>query len=184
MSLTSARNLNQVQHTITVEITAVEFRRLNSFEWAVLKLLDTFQRDTPTIANATVQLNIVEPAFLVAALESLRSVGAVQPKTDETRRLDLNDYELSETGKTIMREDGWESGDENRLREDIALDWPSLKILPNINRDKQGDAKQSQTTPDEVQERLTLEIVEEWLNTNDASRVWRAKSFLVTNVSS
>ena len=114
---------------VTVEITAVEFRRLNSFEWAVLSLLDTFQANTPTIADATAQLYIGEPAFLATALENLRSAGAVQPKTDEPRPLDLNDYELSETGKTILREDGWESGDEENLTEDIALDWPSLRFV-------------------------------------------------------
>lgn len=170
--------------TVTVEITAVEFRRLNSFEWAVLNLLNTFQSDTPTIADATAQLCIGEPAFLASALESLLSAEAVQPKTDELRRLDLNDYELSETGRTILREDGWENGEEESRTEDIALDWPSLRFLSRRNGSKQGDHKQSGPTPNEVEQRLTLEKAEEWLNQNDNSRCWRVKNFFVTNVES
>jgi hypothetical protein len=116
-----------VELTVTVEITAVEFRRLNSFEWAVLSLLNTFRSNTPTIVDAASQLCVGEPTFLVDALGNLCSVGAVQPRTDDLRRLDLNDYELSETGRTILREDGWESGNEETLLEGIALDWPVVE---------------------------------------------------------
>lgn len=168
--------------TVTIVITAVEFRRLNSFEWAVLSLLDKFQSNAPTIANATDQLCIGEPAFLATALESVRLVGAVQPKTDELRRLDLSDYELSEAGKAILREDGWETGDEQPLTEEIALDWPSLKFLSQANGKRQSERKQGGPSPDDVQEKLTTEKVEQWLNQSDNSRCWRAKSFYVTNV--
>ncbi len=167
---------------VTVEITAVEFRRLNSFEWAVLSLLNAFQTNTPTIADATAQLCIGEPAFLEAALDDLRSLSAVQPKTDELRRLDLNDYELSEVGRTILREDGWESGDEKSLPEDMVLDWPALKFLSQRTSGTHGERKPGGPSPDDVQVRLTLEKVEEWLNQNDQSRCWRAKSFYVANV--
>ncbi len=173
-----------MQLTVTVEITAVEFRRLNSFEWAVLSLLNSFRGDTPSIADATAQLCIGEPAFLATALESLLSAEAVQPRTDELPRLDLNDCELPEKGVTILREDGWECGNEETLPGSIALDWPSLRILSGSNGGKQGEGKQRGPTPDEVQERLTLEIMEEWLNKNDGSRCWRARSFYVTNVES
>lgn len=169
---------------IAVEITAVEFRRLNSFEWAVLSLLNTFQGNTPTIAEAAVQLCIGEPAFLTTALENLRSAAAVQPKTDEPRRLDLNDYELSEAGKTILHENGWETGGEETLPESIALDWPSLRFISHRNTGKHGDRKQAAPSPDELQEKLTLEMLEDWLNHNDNSRCWRVKSFYVSNIES
>jgi hypothetical protein len=172
-----------VELTVTVEITAVEFRLLNSFEWAVLSLLDTFQANTPTIADATAQLCIGEPAFLAAALENLRSVGALQPKTEEPRRLDLNDHDLSETGKTILREEGWESGSEETLSESIALDWPTMRLL-SANGSKRVERKQSGPSPDEVQEKLTLQKAEMWLNQNDNLHCWRVKGLYVTNVES
>lgn len=170
--------------TVTVEITAVEFRRLNSFEWGVLSLLNTFQANAPTIADATTQLCIGEPAFLAAALENLRSVGALQPKTDEPRRLDLNDYDLSEAGKAILREDGWESGSEERITDDITVDWPSMRILSRSNRRKQNEHKRSGPSPDDVQDKLTAEKVEQWLNHHDNLRCWRVKGVYVTNVES
>ena len=179
----SSSKLKQVELTLTVEISAVEFRRLNSFEWAVLNLLNTFRENTPTIADATIQLCIGEPAFLAAALENLRTAGAVQPRTDESRRLDLNDYELSEAGKAILRDDGWENGAEENLTEDIALDWPSLTFHSVTTRRKHGERKPGGPSLDEVQEKLTKQKVEEWLNRND-SCCWRAKSFYVTNVES
>ena len=37
--------IKQMELTLTVEIAAVEFRRLNSFEWAALSLLDGFGDD-------------------------------------------------------------------------------------------------------------------------------------------
>jgi hypothetical protein len=182
MSLTFARKRNQMKLTVTIQITAVEFRRLNSFEWAVLSLLNTFQADTPTIADATSQLCIGEPAFLATALESLRAVGALQPRTDEPRQLDLKDYELSEAGKIILREDGWESGEEENRTEDIAFDWPSLRFLSHRNGGENRDQKQDAPGLDEVQEKITMHRVQEWLNHNDKSRFWRVQNFYVTNI--
>jgi len=167
---------------VTVEITAVEFRRLNSFEWAVLNLLNTFPTDAPTIADTTSQLSIGEPAFLVAALENLRSAKAIQARTDEPRRLDLNDYELSEAGRTILREDGWESEREETLTEDIALDWPSLRFVSHRSSAKHIEHKKAAPPLEEVQEKLTSEKLEAWLNQNDNSRCWRVKNYFVTSV--
>jgi hypothetical protein len=172
-----------VELTLTVEISAVEFRRLNSFEWAVLSLLNTFRENTPTIADASIQLRIGEPAFLAAALENLRTVGAVLLRTSEPCRRDLNDYELSEAGKAILCDDGWENGAVENLTEDIALDWPSLTFHSVTSLRKHGERKQGGPSLDEVQEKLTLQKVGEWLNRN-GSCCWRVKSFYVTNVES
>lgn len=141
-----------------------------------------FQENTPTFADATAQLCIGEPAFLVSALEDLRLAGAVQPKTDELGRLDMNDYEISETGKTFLQEDGWEIGEGENLSEDIAIDWPSLRFLSSRNNGKHEKNNQDAPHPDEVQEKLKQPKVEEWLNQNYGPRYWRVKSFYVTNV--
>jgi hypothetical protein len=170
-----------VELTATIEITAAEFRRLNSFEWAVLSILDTFQADAPTIADATARLCIGEPAFIKAALENLRPAGAVKPKTDETRLLDLNDYELLEPGKTILHEDGWESGPEENLSESILLEWPSMRLL-RARSPKSVERNQSNPSPQEVQEKLSVQKVEEWLAGCDVSRCWRVKTYYVTHV--
>jgi hypothetical protein len=177
----SARKFNQVEVTVTVEITAVEFRRLNSFEWMVLSLLNTFPEDTPTIAYATAELCIGEPAFLAAALENLCSVKAMQPKAKEPRLLDLNDYELSENGRAILREGGWENDYGENVTEDIALDWPSLRFHSPTNRSGRDERKQGGPSPDEIQEKLTQQKVEEWLNRNDL-RCLRVRKFYVTRV--
>ena len=165
---------------LTIEIIAVEFRRLNSFEWAVLSLLDTFGENAPDLADATIQLCIGEPTFLMTALENLRKMGAVQPRTDEARRLDLKDFNLSEAGKTILRENGWENGMEENLSEDITLDWPSLKPHSPNQPSEQG---RNGPSLDEVQKKMTPQKIENWLNQND-SNCWRVKNFYVTHIKS
>jgi hypothetical protein len=166
---------------VTIEITAVTFRRLNSFEWAVLTMLNTFQGEAPSIEDATKQLSIGEPAFLLAALENMRLKGAVQPKTDEARQLDLKDYEISESGRNILIEDGWELVDEQPLTEEFPLDWPSLKLVTGRVGDKRGE-QTSGPSPEQVNENLTVENVEHWLNKLDEPRCWRVKGYYVSSV--
>lgn len=167
---------------VTVEITAVEFRRLNSFEWAVLTLLNTFQGDAPSIAEATSQLSIGEPAFLFAALDNLRLVGAVNAKSDELGHKDLKDFELSELGVKALREDGWENADAQAFSESIPLDWPSLRIHPHRRDERHRQQKHSAPPLDEVQAKLTSETLEAWLNPNGNSQCWRVKDYFVTSV--
>ena len=167
---------------VTVEITVVEFRRLNSFEWAVLTMLKTFGEDAPSITEASTQLCIGEPAFLVAALENVRVAGLVRPRADELRQSDLKDFELSEMGVTALREEGWEFGHEQALSDSIQLDWPSLKLRPHTHGGRHAERKQPAPPLDEVQLKLKPEKLEDWLNHNDNSRCWRVKSFNVLNV--
>lgn len=167
--------------TITVEITAVEFRELNSFEWAVLTLLDKFQPNPPTIAEATAQLCIGEPKFLGSALETLRSLDAVRPKTDELRVLDLNGYDLSGPGRTILHDEGWETGDEDTRPQHITLDWPTM-VFRASSGGRRGEQKPTAPSIDEVEEKLTPAIAEAWLNQDDNGRCWRVKRLYVTNV--
>lgn len=169
---------------VTVEITAVEFRRLNSFEWAVLTMLYTFQGDAPSIAEAASQLSIGEPAFLVAALENLRLAGTVRAKSEEQGQPELKDFELSETGEAALREEGWESGHEEAFSDSIRLDWPSLNFRAHRSGGHHGERKQPPPSLDEVQSKLTTAILEAWLNQNNDSRCWRVKNFFVTNVES
>jgi hypothetical protein len=167
-----------VKLTLTVKIIAVEFRRLTSFEWAVLSLLDIFGENVPDLGDAAIQLCIGEPAFLATALENLRGVGALQPRTDETRRLDLKDFDLSEAGETILRENGWEKGAEENLTEEVTVDWPSLTFH---STGKRGEPVQVGPSLDDVQKKITPVKIEEWLNRID-SRYWRVKSFYLVNV--
>ena len=167
---------------VTIEITAVEFRRLNSFEWAVLNLLNTFPTDAPTIADTTSQLSIGEPAFLIAALETLRLAGAVQPKTDEIQQLDLKNYLISESGRKILSEDGWELANEQALTEEFSVDWPSLKLVVGKRADKQRERATNVPPPEQVQEKLDIENVERWLNQLDEPRCWRARGYYVSSV--
>lgn len=167
---------------VTVEITAVEFRRLNSFEWAVLTMLNTFQGDTPPIAEAASQLSIGEPAFLFAALENLRLVGAVKPKSDELGQKELKDFELTELGVKTLREEGWEDGHAQAFSEAIPFEWPSLRIRPHRREEHHREPKQHAPPLDEVQSKLTPEILEVWLNQNHNSQCWLVKNFFVANV--
>jgi hypothetical protein len=167
---------------VTIEITAVEFRRLTSIEWAVLTLLNTFQNETPSIADASNQLSIGEPAFLLAALDNMLQAGAVQPRINEVRQLDLKDYEVSEAGKTILIEDGWELTNERVLTETFSLDWPSLRLVTVSPREKQGERALNAPSPDQVRENLTLENVQLWLDDRNNPVCWRVRNYYVSKV--
>ena len=128
---------------VTVEGSAVEFRRLNSFEWAVLTMLKTFPGDTPSLVETSTQLAIGDPAFLSAALDNLRLIGAVKAKSDEIGQKDLKDFELTELGLKVLGEDGWENGNAEPFSESIPLEWPSLRIHQHRHREQQRQQKQS-----------------------------------------
>lgn len=167
---------------VTVEGAAVEFRRLNSFEWAVLTMLKTFPGDTPSLVETSIELAIGEPAFLSAALDNLRLIGAVKAKSDEIGQKDLKDFEPTELGLKVLGEDGWENGNAEPFSESIPLEWPSLRIHQHRRSDPHRQQKQSAPQIDEVQSKLTKETVEAWLNPNDSSPCWRVKDYFVTNV--
>lgn len=167
---------------VTVEISAVEFRRLNSFEWAVLTMLNTFQGGVPPIAEVASQLSIGEPAFLFAALETLRLVGAVKPKGDEFGQKELKDFELTELGVQALREEGWDGAHAQTFSESIPFEWPSLRIRPHRREDHRREQKHPAPPLDEIQSKLTSETLEAWLNPNGNSQCWRVKDYFVTNV--
>ncbi|HXJ61069.1 MAG TPA: hypothetical protein VNU68_30860 [Verrucomicrobiae bacterium] len=162
--------------TVTVEITAVEFRRLNSFEWAVLNILNAFHGNAPSIEEVAAQFCIGSPVFLAAALQSLRSAGAVKEKTDELREPDLKDFELSEIGVTAIREDGWESGPEETFSDSIRLDWPSLCFRSHRESGDRGQLNLSAPALEDVHAKVTPEKLEEWLKQNNNPRCWRVKA--------
>ena len=167
---------------VTVEGSAVEFRKLNSFEWVVLTMLKTFPGDTPSLVETSTELAIGEPAFLSAALENLSLVGAVKAKSDEIGQKDLKDFELTALGLKVLDEDGWENGNAEPFSESIPLEWPSLRI--HQHRRSEHHLQQMQAPPqiDEVQTKLAKEHVEAWLNHNDSSPCWRVMDYFVTNV--
>ena len=168
---------------VTAEITAVEFRPLNSFEWAVLNILTIFPETPPSLVEAATRLGIGEPAFLQAALNMLVSIEAVVCRTDEVERHDLNDFVLTEFGGTILKEDGWERGDELKLTEEFSMEWPAAKIRlgKGKRQPRENHPKQSGPTSDEVEARLLPEQIDEMLNSNN-SQIWRTRSFYVTSV--
>jgi hypothetical protein len=145
-------------------------------------MLNTFHADAPSIIEATSQLAIGEPAFLIAALENLRLAGIVRPRSDDLRQPDLKDFELSEVGVTALREEGWESGQEEVFSDSIRLDWPSLRFRAHRSGAHHDERKQPAPQLDELQSKLTSGKLEQWLNQNGNSQCWRVKNFFVTNV--
>jgi hypothetical protein len=167
---------------VTVEGSAVEFRRLNSFEWVVLTMLKTFPGDTPSLVDTSTELAIGEPAFLSTALDNLCLIGAVKAKSDEIGQTDLKDFELTELGLKVLYEDGWENGNAEPFSESISLEWPSLRIHQHRGSEHHRQQKQAPPQIDAVQTKLAKETVEAWLNPNDSSPCWRVKDYFVSNV--
>jgi hypothetical protein len=134
------------------------------------------------LVETSIELAIGEPAFLSAALDNLRLIGAVKAKSDEIGQKDLKDFEPTELGLKVLGEDGWENGNAKPFSESIPLEWPSLRIHQHRRSDPHRQQKQSAPQIDEVQSKLTKETVEAWLNPNDSSPCWRVKDYFVTNV--
>jgi hypothetical protein len=60
-----------MQISVKLEINAVRFHPLNSFEWAVLSGLSAFPDNPPSLAEVSEQFRLHEPAFLTTALETM-----------------------------------------------------------------------------------------------------------------
>ena len=120
---------------VKVDISAVEFRRLNSFEWAILTLLKTFTKDVPTIPELSSQLAIGEPMCLVAALDALHQVHAVVPRSEADGLMEIKDFEITELGLQVLKEEGWETDHGETFTETIHFDWPTLKFSSNRGGD-------------------------------------------------
>lgn len=169
-----------MQLSVTVEISAVRFRPLNSFEWAILSVLNRFGDRLPSLEEISERLHIHEPGFLIPALMTMAEINAVAPTSDESSGLDLPSFSLTESGRAILLEDGWEDGREEVVSQELTIEWPSGRIVRDTEKREAG---QDQETPsnDEVQERLSIDVIEKWVN-SESQTVWRVKGCFVSNI--
>jgi len=168
--------------SITSEITAVEFRHLNSFEWAVLKILTAFPDNPPTTQEATDNLSLHEPAFIKAAIDSLSSVKAIQKNPEKEIDSDLQNFTLTNLGKEFFVDQGWEVGSPDVHTEEFSLAWPSAKI----QFDRKNFSNYQKTivqvpSNEEIKIRLDLHQIEQLLNSRSTTGSWRVKSFYISN---
>lgn len=162
-----------------VEISAVPFRPLNSFEWAVLCLLKEFAPAPPSLEDATKQLHLQESAFLTAGFESMLKVGAVASRTGDALPNALESSALTEHGREILQHNGWEIAKEEHLNRTLVLDWPSGRVLLPAEASRAKINKSHNVTAQQIEDRLSREDLESWLNTAPDS-IWKVKSFYVT----
>lgn len=174
--------MHPMQLSVTVEISAVRFRSLNSFEWAILSVLERFGDRLPSLEEISERLRIHEPGFLSPSLITMTEINAVALTTDESSGLDLPSFSLTESGRAILLEDGWEDGREEVISQQLTIEWPSGRIVRDTER-RQAGQNQEQETPsiDDLQERLSIDVVEKWVN-SESPTVWRVKGCFVTNI--
>lgn len=150
---------------ITVEIEKVGFRPVTSFEWAVLALLERFSPTPPTIEEATGQLNLHEPRFLLDAFLRLRNEGAIASRSDGAPVIDLPDACITEAGRAFLCERGREVGSLIRENTELIIEWPSGKPLcPKTAQDAKVSPAPKGVDPDAIGQKLNLLALEEWLN--------------------
>ena len=166
---------------VTSEITAVQFRHLNSFEWAVLEILTTFPSQAPTTQEATEQLNLHEPAFIKSAIDSLASIKAIEKRTGEPIDSDLQNFTLTDQGKEVFKSQGWEIGGPETHIQEFSLEWPTSKILYERKHSTNYNKTGVKIPPNEViQSRLNPDQMETRLN-SQTSQSWKVKSFYISN---
>lgn len=163
----------------SVEISVVPFRPLRSFEWAVLSVLVEFGPTPPSLLDATEQLHLHDPAFLKSGLESMREAGAIVGRPGVPCPDDLSESQLTDRGREILQQRGWETGGVEHQPHELVLDWPSgTPVAPDVAR-KATVRRIPGVTAQQIEDRLSKEELESWLNA-DPALVWRVKSFYVT----
>jgi hypothetical protein len=170
-----------MQLQITAEIEAVKFRPLNSFEWAVLEILSSFTDHPPTTLEAAESLCLHEPCFLKAAVESLTKIRAIQQSSEENSDSDLQNYVLSESGKEVLHNEGWEDGRPETRPEEFKLEWPSAKIVSGSETKQAKNKHVGTPSSDDVKHQITHEELERWMNFQ-GSELWKVKNFYITGV--
>jgi len=68
---------------VGVEAQVTATRRPNVMEWAVLRILEEFPEDLPTLVEAAQQLGIMEPAFLTDTIRRLIEGGIIERQGPE-----------------------------------------------------------------------------------------------------
>lgn len=87
---------------VVVEVEVQAPRDITIFEWAIVRTLEGFPEDTPTLAEAADQLGIKAPVFLEETLQTLIQLGAVELKAPD-QPVDLPNSRLNSQGRRLLR---------------------------------------------------------------------------------
>ena len=94
-------NLNWPFETVIVETETVTSREPNPFEWAVVRILQDFEDEPPSLAEAAEELGIKDPVFLTETLKSLLESGAIE-KQDPDVNLEFSNCRLTAASQAFL----------------------------------------------------------------------------------
>ena len=96
-------NLDWPFETVIVETETVTSREPNPFEWAIVRILQEFEDEPPSLAEAAEELGIKDPVFLTEILKSLIESGAIEKK-DTEGNLEFSNCQLTLAGEAFMNQ--------------------------------------------------------------------------------
>lgn len=88
---------------IPVLLEIVHPRRLTALEWAVLRVVETFREDLPTLDEVAEELGIGDAAFLRDTLREVVRLRALAPRTTDAPWSDLPDLTFTTSGLELFR---------------------------------------------------------------------------------
>jgi len=94
-------NLDWPFETVVVEAETITSREPNPLEWAVVRILQEFQDEPPSLAEAAEELGIKDPIFLTETLGSLLESGAIE-KRDTDGSLVFSNCRLTSAGEAFL----------------------------------------------------------------------------------
>jgi hypothetical protein len=99
---------DSIQFDWPIEILVAEAeiavsRQASALEWVVVRMLQEFTDEAPTLAEAAEKLGMKDPVFLAETLKSLSASGLIE-KHDTHGELDLANSRLTETGQAFLEQ--------------------------------------------------------------------------------
>lgn len=86
---------------VTAQAEVATSRQPNVFEWIVVRILQEFAGQPPTLAEAAEELGIKDPVFLTETLQGLIENGVVE-KQNPDGGVDFSNYSLTSAGQMFL----------------------------------------------------------------------------------
>jgi hypothetical protein len=88
---------------IPVLLEVVHPRKLTALEWAMLRVVDAFRDDPPTLSETAEELGIADASFLMDTLREVVRLRALEPRAADSPWKDLPDLAFTASGHDLFR---------------------------------------------------------------------------------
>jgi hypothetical protein len=121
-----------VEH-VACQVVVVEPRRLTALEWALLRTMEAFGDDPPTLEETADELGLGAPRFLEDTLRTLLMLEALTSRPGVTEPSQLGDTRFTERGQELFRK-GQIDGQPQTQGHELCFDPFTDEALPRAEK--------------------------------------------------